>query len=141
MSSSITERILGNNRIYTDKYYRDIFLLTKSFTIYSKDECLLYNNLITEFYGIHVDTSKPETWRYHKHLTGNYHETDKPIELVSIDNGNTIVLSKDTIIYHRSTRDELLKFGYYYKELVDKYPTQELLIKSIINTSPSLTMD
>ena len=141
MSSSITERILGNNRIYTDKYYRDIFLLTKSFTIYSKDECLLYNNLITEFYGTHVDSSKPETWRYHKHLTGNYHETDKPIELVSIDNGNTIVLSKDTIIYHRSTRDELLKFGYYYKELVDKYPTQELLIKSIINTSPSLTMD
>lgn len=141
MSSSITERILGNNKIYTDKYYRDIFLLTKSLTIYCKEEAKLYNDLITEFYGLTVDTNRPETWRYHKHLIGEYHETDKPIEVISVDNGNTIILSKDSIIYHRSTREELLKFGYYYKELVDKYPTQELLIKSIINTSPLPTSE
>lgn len=141
MSSSITERILGNNRIYTDKYYRDIFLLTKSFTIVCKEEAGLYNDLISEFYGKEIDHNEPSTWRYYTHLTGEYHELDSPIQLVSIDSGNTITLSKETIIYHRSTRDELLKFGYYYKELVDRYPTQELLIKSIINTSPLPTME
>lgn len=141
MSSSITERILGNNNMYTDKYYRDIFLLTKSFTILCKEEAKLYNDFIVDFYGKTIDYNEPGTWRYYKHLLGEYHETDTPIQLVSIDNGSTVLLSKETIIYHRSTRDELLKFGYYYKELVDKYPAQELLIKSIINTSPLPSMD
>lgn len=141
MSTSITERVLGNNKIYTDKYYRDIFLLVKSITVVCNEEAKLYNSLIEEYYNLVVDKNDRSTWRYYKHLLGEYHQVDQPIELVSIDNGNTITLTKDTIIFHRSTREELLKFGYYYKELVDRYPTQELLIKTIINNSPLPTMD
>lgn len=141
MSSSITEKILGNNTLYTDKFYKDVFLLTKSFTFYSKDEAKLYNQVVVDVYKQQIDYNDLSSWRYHKHLIGEYHPVDRPIELISVDNGTTVTLTKDTIIYHRSTREELLKFDYFYKQLVDKYPDQELLIKSIINTSPSITLE
>ena len=138
MSTSITERILGNNKIYTDKYYRDIFLLTKSLTLVCFEEAKLYNEFVKEGYNFQVDNEDKSTWRYYKHLLGEQHPVDKPIQLVSIDNGEIITLTKDTIAFHRSTRDELLKFDFYYKELVDKYPDQELRIKSIINENYEL---
>ena len=44
-------------------------------------------------------------------------------------------LNQASIAEHVATRSELLQFGFYYKELVDRYPDQELLIRSLIATS------
>lgn len=141
MSSSITERILGNNNIYTDKYYKDTILLTKSIVVVSSTEAKLYNEYVFERFKVQEDKTNPHLWRYYRHLEGSYHSVDTPMVLTSLDSGAEIILDKVTIDFHRTTRDELLKFDYFYKELVDRYPDQELLIKSIINKSDRLTAE
>lgn len=136
MATSIAEKILSSNKFYTDKYLKDTINLTKSIVIVNSKEASLYNNLIEYEYPSHsIDYSDKTTWRYYKHLAGQYHILDTPIVFTSIDNGESITLSHSTLSLHRITHTELLKFDLFYKELIDKYPEQELFIRSVIATS------
>lgn len=135
MSQSIVERVLGKNSLHTENYLDKTILLVKSISVVLHSEAKLYNELVEGKYGLKVNVEDKSSWRYYLHLTGSYHQVDEPILVTSWDNGEEITLSKTTINRHKTTRNELLKFGNLYKTLVDRYPEQELLIKSIINTS------
>lgn len=135
MSTPITEKILSNNNLYTNTYLTDTINLTKSISIVNSKEAALYNEYAIQSYSTSIDYNDKTSWRYYKHLSGQYHQVDKPITLTSLDNGEVITLSRTSIELHRITRTELLKFNLYYKELVDRFPEQELLIKAIISTS------
>lgn len=142
MSISIIERILGANRFYMDSYIHNTILLTKSISLCSSIEATLYNDYVKITHPQHtLNLEDKTTWRYYKHLAKQYHSLDKPMTLISIDNGSSIHLTKESISLHKLTRVELSKFSLYYKELVNKYPDQELLIKSIISTSPSIPIE
>lgn len=133
MATSIIEKILGNNNLYTNNYITDVINLTKSIVIKNDNEALDYNQYVLNNYPTYpINTSDQSTWRYYRHLAGLYHPVDREIKLTSIDNGNIIPLTKTSMSLHQKTRDELLTFSLYYKELVDNYPEQELYIKSII---------
>lgn len=139
---SIVEKVLGNNSILTNAYIKDNILLTKSITIKNDNEASSYNTYISLKYPTHkIDLSDKTTWRYYKHLAGEYHELDTPITLTSLDNGSVIVLNRDTLNIHLRTKAELLKFSLFYKELVDKYPEQELFIKSVLGYSRYSTIN
>lgn len=141
MAISLTEKVLANNKFYTDKYLKDSINLTKSITLVNAREAALYNDYIRATYpGFQIDATDKSTWRYYLHLAAQYHPLDRPVTLTSIDNGETITLTATTIALHRITRTELLKFDLLYKELVDRYPEQELYIKSLINTSAKPTL-
>jgi len=136
MSTSITEKILLNNTLYTDTYLRNTINLTKSISIVNAKEAHLYNEYIeTNYPTFAVDKANKNSWRYYLHLSGQMHPVDKPITLTSVDNGEIITLDRATIRLHRITREELLKFDLFYKELIDRFPEQELYIKAIIATS------
>ena len=141
MATSITEKILSNNKLYTDNYLQAITCLAKSISITNKNEAVLYNDYIAKAYpSVYIDKNDRTTWRYYLHLTGQQHEVDEPVTIVSEDNGDTIILSRASLTLHRITRTKLLKFGLYYKELVDRFPEQELYIKAIIATSRLMTI-
>lgn len=135
MATPLVERILGNNSIYTNNYIDETLLLTRSIILAFHREARLYNNYLLDAYGILVDSTDKTTWRYYKHLTGEYHEVDVPMEITSWDNGSTIILDKETLNRHKTTRKELLKYGSLYSRVVRKYPEQELLVRAMINTS------
>jgi len=142
MSISITEKILSSSKFYTDKYIKDTINLTKSIVIVNSKEASLYNEYIKLNYQSHsIDYNDKTTWRYYRHLSGSYHPIDRDIKLTSIDNGSIISLNRNSLLLHRNTHIELLKFDLFYKELIDQYPEQELLIKTIIATSNSLTIN
>lgn len=141
MAISITEKILSNNKLYTDNYLQAITCLVKSISIVNKNEAARYNDYITKTYPtVPIDKTDRATWRYYLHLSGQQHIVDEPVTIVSEDNGDTITLSRDTLALHRITRKKLLKFGLYYKELIDRFPEQELYVKAIIATSTPLTI-
>ena len=75
-STSILERALGSNKLYTEKYIRDNILLTKSIVIKSKREAELYNDYVTIAKGLAVDLTDPASWRYYHHLAAQYHAAD-----------------------------------------------------------------
>lgn len=142
MAISITEKILGNNKILTDNYLTNTIDLVKSITVVNHIEATLYNEYLSIKYPtVTVDLSNKSSWRYYKHLSSQYYDIDKDVILVSLDNGMTITLDKPTINLHRKSKQELLKFGLYYKELVDKYPEQELFIRSCITDTTHTTID
>jgi len=139
MSTSVTEKILSSNRFYTDIYLNKTINLAKSITLVNHLEADLYNQYIEMNYsGTNINSADKGSWRYYRHLAGLYHSVDLPIEITSIDNGQQIVLSKESLLVHKQTHKELLKYTLLYKTIVDKYPEQELLIRSLINTSSSL---
>lgn len=141
MSTSITEKILLNNTVYTDNYLSKIINLTKSISVISKNEGRTYNDYIELTYPTHVvDYNDKTSWRYYKHLSGQKHVLDQIVTLTSIDNGEIISLDRASIRLHRITREELLKFDLMYKELVDRFPEQELYIKAIIAKSQPMTI-
>lgn len=130
---NIIEKILGNNNILTNNYIKDTINLTKSIVIKNDNEAIHYNKYINLKYSSHqIDITDKSTWRYYKQLNCEYHILDTPITLTSLDNGSVIILTKDTLNLHRKTKSELLKFSLFYKELIDKFPEQELYVKSVI---------
>ena len=80
-----------------------------------------------------VDEYRPDTWIYYKHISGEYHETDTPMTVVSMDTTETIIFNKENLKIHRTTRQEYSYGTKKYEELVERYPDKELLIKGILN--------
>ena len=135
MASSLVEKILGSNSIHTENYVENTLLLTKSIILILHSESSMYNELVEMKYKVPVDKADKTKWRYYLHLVGQYHPVDEPIKLVSWDSGQEIVLDVNNVGKHKSTREELLKFGSLYRTLVSAYPEQELQLRSILATS------
>jgi hypothetical protein len=57
---------------------------------------------------------------------------DNVITITSLDNGTSITLDRNILSLHRKTKKELLKYGLFYKQIVDLFPEQELYVKAII---------
>lgn len=138
MATSVIERVLGNNKFYTDIYIRDTITLVKSITVKNDKEADLYNDYLTLTVKGFAPEEKQVNWQYYKHLMGERHPLDVDIVAVSVDNGQSFVLDKSSMLVHRRTKEELLKFGLYYGELVNRYPHLELYIKGVI-TTPQFT--
>lgn len=132
MTTSILSKVLGNNAFYTDTYIRDTATFIKSIIVKNNEEAKLFNTLLTLTYPTHVIDRDPTQWRYYKHLQGLPYILDALITLTSIDSGETITLSRQALLIHRKTRQELLKFGLLYDTLVKQYPQQQLFIKAVM---------
>lgn len=79
----------------------------------------------------------PTTWRYYMNLNGDYHPSNIPMEVVSLDSRTTVPVTKNSLLFHPVTRREMRVGGTIYEELVRKYPTQLTLIHGIINPVPT----
>lgn len=134
MTTSILSQVLGSQSFYTDSYIEECITLTKSIIVKNHQEAKLYNEHLKLTHPDYTPDSDIRNWRYYKHITASYHDLDTPIEITSVDNGSTIILTKTNLSIHRRTRLEILKFGQYYDEIVQRYPTQQLFIKAVVST-------
>jgi hypothetical protein len=132
MGTNIIQRVLGTNSFYTETYIQDSINFVKSIVFVTSTEADGYNQLISMRYPEHQIQADKTTWRYYKHLQGQLHELDKPVAAVSVDNGTNIQLTRSSLVTHRKTRLEILKFGLYYDNLVKAYPEQELYIRCLV---------
>lgn len=129
----IISSILGGNNLLFNEYITDTINLAKSITIKNDIEATLYNTYVSLYYpNVGINYYDKTTWRYYLHLAGKYHSVDKPMSIISLDNGSTIALTKENLALHQLTHKDLLTFGQNYDNLVNTYPEQELLIKAII---------
>jgi hypothetical protein len=72
------------------------------------------------------------SWRYYQNICGEYHNSDAPMYIKSLDTGQQVVFSKQTLLSHPVTKNAYSFESFYYNELLARFPDQELLIKGIL---------
>ena len=122
-------------------YLDDCFKLIQSLIIKSTANAELMNEQIASIFGPgYVDYESPHTWRYYLHVCGDYHPLDTPMVITSLDTQTEISFDKQTLKDHPSTIKGYEIGSIYYKELCQKYPGQELLIKGILRPTSMSTV-
>ena len=91
------------------------------------------NSMLIKLYGESmVDLARPNTWKYYLNASGEYHQLDQPMHVVSWDTGETILFTKSNLDIHAKTKEVYAYGTVQYKELVNQYPNQEDLILGIL---------
>lgn len=88
-------------------------------------------NRVLEEKGYPVSTDKT-TWKYYLNISGKKHFTNNDVEIILLETGEKILLSKEILELNSYTKSELKKMGSYYKELITKYPNDIDFIKGCI---------
>lgn len=117
---------------YYELYLKKVFDLAGTMIIKSEDTALAINEHL-RLMGVSVDLNNPRTWKYYLNLSGQYHSTDKQMYVTSIDTLETIPFTREVLRQHRATQREYDFHSRYYRELIDRHPDQELLIRGILN--------
>lgn len=112
-------------------YIKDTFNLTRSLVIKNRITAIAINNeLIARGIAVAADET---TWKYYLNLSGIPHVSDVPMTVTSIDTLETIEFNLYNLSQHRATAVEFNTKGAQYRELVNRYPEQTILIEGVIN--------
>lgn len=124
---------------YYQIYVDSVLQLASSMVIKSTDTANMINTGLRVAYGdAVVDLQDPTTWKYYLNMVGEYHLTDTPMQVVSVDTLQTIDFTRENLQFHRGTAKAYAFGSTYYKELVNQYPEQEQLIIGILYPASSI---
>lgn len=121
-----------NNRY--NLYIKQCIDLAATTLIKLDDVATSMNTGVTYKHGTDsVDYTDQSTWKYYQNISGEYHFSDEVMIIKSLDVNSEIEFTVENLKIHRLTKKEYVYGSRYYKELILKYPSQELLILGIIN--------
>lgn len=106
--------------------------LASSIVLKCDDAARSLNQWVLGYTNIPVDETAPRTWKYYRNICGEYFPSDTVMYVTSLDSLEEIEFSKENLVFHRATKRAYAFGTTYYKELVDTYPDQELLIRGIL---------
>lgn len=118
---------------YTERYIELNVLFAKTVVIKLAEAAELMNEGVVAKYGEDsVNPFEPTTWKYYLNLTGQYHFSDSPMTVVSIDTLEEISFTRENLTIHSATAQAYQYGSRHYYSLLDRYPNQELLINGIL---------
>lgn len=112
-------------------HVESVFSLVRTLVIKCEAIGVTDNKLLAEA-GYPVSEDKRQ-WRYYLNMTGEYHSTDTPMFVTSIDNGELILFNKTNLDIHLATRRAYQPGSYWYKQLSEQHPGQIDLINGIMD--------
>lgn len=119
--------------LISQKYTIDTLDLVRSFIIKIHILAVSMNKELHTKYNLKYDSDDMTTWPYYLNISGQPHDANTRIEVLSLDTNEIATITINNIDKHPRTKSELLKYGTYYKDLIDKYRGQELYIRGIIS--------
>lgn len=114
-------------------YLESCINLIKTLTIKSELAANLINVKLLETVAGYVIPDDKTKWKYYLNVSGEYHDTDTPMYVTSLDTLENIVFNKRNLSIHTATAAAYQYGSRYYYLLVDKYPELETLITGILN--------
>ena len=128
------------NRNYYALYVADTFKLASTLCIKSLESADGMNNYLIALYGqTAVDLLSPATWKYYLNIAGEYHSTDTPMLITSLDTREIITFNKANLVTHTATKQAYSFGSRYYYNLLKSYPSQETLIMGILYPADLMT--
>jgi len=122
---------MSNNTYY--RLYRDEVLdFVRTLVVKCAGSAETLNNELKAV-GVPVNPDDPHSWKYYKNLAGEYHLTDEPMTVRSMDTLEEIAFTKENLRLHRATYREYQFGTRYYTDLTRRYPTQVPLINGILS--------
>ncbi|UVD32123.1 hypothetical protein [Vibrio phage phiKT1028] len=112
-------------------HVESVFSLVRTLVIKCEAIGVTDNQLLANA-GYPVSEDKRQ-WRYYLNMNGEYHATDTPMYVTSIDNGEQILFTKANLDIHLATRRAYQPGSYWYKQLSDQHPGQIDLINGIMD--------
>lgn len=106
--------------------------LASSIVLKCDDAARTLNQWVLGYTNTTFDETNQRTWKYYKNICGQYFGSDTVMYITSLDSLTEIEFSKENLEFHRATKKAYAFGTTYYKELVDTYPDQELLIRGIL---------
>ena len=103
-------------------------IIKSKFAVYATNQ-----DLIAKYGKSAVNLSDQQSWKYYKNLAGEYHHTDIPMEVISLDTREPIIFDAKTLVRHTATAVGYRYGTRYYHALVREFPNQEFLIQCILN--------
>lgn len=124
---------MGSKSLKYDQYVTDCKLLARSLSIYYSVSAELLNVYVSSVAGPNgLNSNRPETWKYHLNLCGEYHPLDSQIKVKSLDTMEEIVFNKANLSIHRATKEHYRLGSKAHEELLSAYPGRTLLINGVI---------
>lgn len=118
---------------YFKIYLSQVFALAETLVIKSEASVFGINKRIQALRGENaVDLSRPETWKYYLNVAGEYHPEDERMVVTSLDTLERIDFTKENLKIHRATARAYQYGNRLFKELMTRFPKQELLILGIL---------
>lgn len=134
MSTLHEAKIYPTSGVDAGAYRKATYALAASIRIKNSYAAKLLNKAVTALYGpASVDLSSPETWVYNLNQSGEYHWFNGTMVVSSIDTGEEILFSKDNLSIHKNTAVFYALGGTGYHTLLARFPSQKLLIDSILH--------
>ena len=113
--------------------------MARTIVIKSELTAQFMNDRLVQDYGItSVHPTDMSTWRYYKHVSGEYHPVDKEMFVKSWDTTEDILFSKENLAIHRATARAYAFGSKQFQTLIDSYPDQDLLIMGILYPADKL---
>lgn len=118
-------------------YLSRVFALAKTMVIKSESSAIVTNQALMDL-GIAVSDDK-RTWRYYMNISGAYHSTNSPMQVMSLDtrdafgNAEVIDFTVANMQLHRATAAAYAYGTKRYKQLLEQYPRNEILILGVLN--------
>lgn len=117
-------------RLYQD----DTITLAETMIIKSEASAQEINEYMAIKHGPHsFNPNQKQTWKYYMNLSGQYHGTDPIMRVYSLDTLSEIDFTVSNLAHHSATKAAYSFNSRYYRELLFRYPDQELLIRGIID--------
>lgn len=126
-----------------DNFFSDVRLLSNSLVIKIHDVAVAMES---QFISIeNLKDTNMQDWRYYKHLSGEYYSVpksydypyaslgeDPKVMIKVIELEEERVLTKQLLEDYKVTKEELLKQGDYYNDLINNYPTMIVFIHACL---------
>lgn len=114
-------------------YIPELQRLVRSILIKSSHQATMINKNIIKTYGSNAVLDDVHTWRYYLNLNGQYHSTNNQMEIYVLELNENKPLTKELLETYKKTKDDLLTYGNTYMNLIKSYPSDELLIRGMLN--------
>lgn len=112
---------------HIDKYLSNIKALTNSLVIKINEIPYVVNQSIKDYagYDFKIDDPSKQTeyeWKYYLNLAGKMHRLDTKIYINVLETETKEVLTAELLDQYPTTKNELLKYGKFYDQLLAEYP-------------------